>query len=84
MWTDELLVEAEAEIIALRSVLRSQKGATTRDLIRQIVGFLADDLDTPAVIQAINTWVAHAHSGADGGEVKSLETVLDCLLGIKL
>ena len=84
MWTDELLVEAEAEIIALRSVLRSQKGAITQDLIRQIVGFLADDLDTPAVIQAINTWVAHSHSGAEGGEVKSLETVLDCLLGIKL
>ena len=84
MWTDDLLVEAEAEIIGLRSVLRSQKGATTQDLIRQIVGFLADDLDTPAIIQAINTWVAHSHSGAEGGEVKSLETVLDCLLGIKL
>jgi len=84
MWTDELLVEAESEIIALRSVLRSKEVAATSDLIGQIVGCLADDLDTPAVVKAINTWVAHSHSEAEGGEVKELETVLDSLLGIKL
>ena len=84
MWTDELLVEAESEIIALRSVLRSKEVAATSDLIGQIVGCLAHDLDTPAVVKAINTWVAHSHSEAEGGEVKELETVLDSLLGIKL
>ena len=84
MWTDNLLVEAEAEIVALRTILSSEKVAATSILVQQIVECLADDLDTPAVIEAINTWVAHSHSEAEGGEVRELETVLDSLLGIKL
>ena len=84
MWTDELLVEAETEIVALRSALRSEKVVATSDLIQQIVEFLADDLNTPAVIAAINTWVTQSQSEAEGGEAKELETALDSLLGIKL
>ena len=84
MWTDELLVEAETEIVALRTVLRSEKVAATSDLIQQIVEFLADDLNTPAVIAAINTWVAQSQSEGDAGKAKDLETALDSLLGIKL
>jgi L-cysteine:1D-myo-inositol 2-amino-2-deoxy-alpha-D-glucopyranoside ligase len=84
MWSDELLVEAEAEIVALRSVLRSEKVAATSGLIQQIVGSLADDLDTPAVIAAINSWVAQSQSEDDADEAKELETVFDSLLGIRL
>ena len=84
MWTDELLVEAEAEMVALRSVLTSEKVAATSDLIEQIVECLADDLNTPAVIAAINTWVAQSQSEGDTSEAKELETTLDSLLGIKL
>jgi L-cysteine:1D-myo-inositol 2-amino-2-deoxy-alpha-D-glucopyranoside ligase len=84
MWTDDLLVEAESEIVALRTILSSEKVAATSILVQQIVECLADDLNTPAVIEAINTWVMHSHSEAEGGEAKELETVLDSLLGIKL
>jgi len=84
MWTDELLVEAETEIVALRTALRSEKVAATSDLIQQIVEYLADDLDTPAVIAAINTWVAQSQPEGDAGETKELETALDSLLGLKL
>jgi L-cysteine:1D-myo-inositol 2-amino-2-deoxy-alpha-D-glucopyranoside ligase len=84
MWTDDLLVEAETEIVALRSALRSEKVAATSDLIEQIVECLADDLDTSAVIAAINTWVAQSQSEGDAGKAKELETALDSLLGIKL
>jgi L-cysteine:1D-myo-inositol 2-amino-2-deoxy-alpha-D-glucopyranoside ligase len=84
MWTDELLVEAEAEMVALRSVLRSEKVAATSDLIQRIVECLADDLNTPAVIAAINTWVAQSQSEGDAGGCKELEIALDSLLGIKL
>jgi cysteinyl-tRNA synthetase len=58
--------------------------ATTSDLIQQIVRSIADDLDTPAVIEAINTWVTQSQSESEGGEAKELETALDSLLGIKL
>jgi L-cysteine:1D-myo-inositol 2-amino-2-deoxy-alpha-D-glucopyranoside ligase len=84
MWTDDLLVKAEAEIVALRSALRSKKVAATSDLIEQIVECLADDLDTSAVIAAINTWVAQSQSEGDAGKAKELEIALDSLLGIKL
>jgi L-cysteine:1D-myo-inositol 2-amino-2-deoxy-alpha-D-glucopyranoside ligase len=84
MWTDKLLVEAETEIVALRTVLRSEKVAATSDLIQRIVEYLADDLDTSAVIAAINTWVTQSQSESEGGEAKELETALDSLLGIKL
>ena len=84
MWTDKLLVEAETEIVALRSALRSEKVAATSDLIQQIVECLSDDLNTPAVIAAINTWVAQSQSEGDAGKAKDLETALDSLLGIKL
>jgi L-cysteine:1D-myo-inositol 2-amino-2-deoxy-alpha-D-glucopyranoside ligase len=84
MWTDDLLVEAEAEIVGLRTILRSEKVAATSDLIQQIVRSLADDLDTPAVIEVINTWVAQSQSEAEVGEAKELEIALDSLLGIKL
>jgi L-cysteine:1D-myo-inositol 2-amino-2-deoxy-alpha-D-glucopyranoside ligase len=84
MWSDDLLVEAEAEIVALRSVLIRKKVAATSDLIQQIVNFLADDLDTSAVINAINNWVIHSDSGSEASEGKDLEIALDSLLGIKL
>jgi L-cysteine:1D-myo-inositol 2-amino-2-deoxy-alpha-D-glucopyranoside ligase len=84
MWTDDLLVEAETEIVALRSALSCEKVAATSDLIEQIVECLADDLDTSAVIAAINTWVAQSQSEGDAGKAKELETALDSLLGIKL
>jgi len=45
---------------------------------------LADDLDTPAVIEVINTWVAQSQSEGDGGKAKELEIALNSLLGIKL
>ena len=84
MWSDELLVEAEAEIVALRSVLRSEKVVATSGLIQQIVECLSDDLNTPAIIAAINSWVAQSESEVDAGEAKELEMVFDSLLGIKL
>jgi len=84
MWTDELLVEAEEDMAALRSVLTNERVAPTTQIIQEIVDLLADDLDTPAVIDAINIWVGQSQSGDDGAESNSLSTALDTLLGIKL
>jgi L-cysteine:1D-myo-inositol 2-amino-2-deoxy-alpha-D-glucopyranoside ligase len=84
MWSDELLVAAEAEIVALRSVLANERVAPTTQLIQQIVDFLANDLDTQLVVDAINIWVGQSQSGDDGADSKSLLTALDTLLGIKL
>lgn len=84
MWSDELLVVAEAEIVALRSVLANERVAPTTQLIQKIVESLANDLDTQLVVAAINIWVGQSQFGDDGADSKSLLTALDTLLGIKL
>jgi L-cysteine:1D-myo-inositol 2-amino-2-deoxy-alpha-D-glucopyranoside ligase len=84
MWTDELLMEAELELAALRSCISQSVVAPTKDLIEKIVASLADDLNTPAVILALNTWVGQTGAGDSGGDVQSLVEFLDSLLGIKI
>jgi L-cysteine:1D-myo-inositol 2-amino-2-deoxy-alpha-D-glucopyranoside ligase len=84
MWTDELLVTAENEISALRSCLAQTEVAPTKDLVDMIVNALSDNLDTRAVITALNTWVGQTQSGDTGGDAPALVEALDALLGIKL
>ena len=84
MWTDELLVAAESELIALRSCLAQDDVAPTSDLIEKIVDALSDDLNTKGVISVLNTWVERTQSGDTGGDAQSLVRALDALLGIKL
>ena len=84
MWTDELLVAAESELIALRSCLAQNDVAPTSDLIEKIVDALSDDLNTKGVISVLNTWVERTQSGDTGGDAQSLVGALDALLGIKL
>jgi L-cysteine:1D-myo-inositol 2-amino-2-deoxy-alpha-D-glucopyranoside ligase len=84
MWTDQLLINAETELAALRSVLKQNQVAPTSQLISHIIDLLADDLDTPAVLQSINNWVVDSQSGSSSGEVLPLLNALDALLGIKL
>ena len=84
MWTDELLVGAESELIALRSCLAQDDVAPTSDLIEKIVDALSDDLNTKGVISVLNTWVERTQAGDTGGDAQSLVGALDALLGIKL
>ena len=84
MWTDELLVAAESELIALRSCLAQNDVAPTSDLIEKIVDALSDDLNTKGVISVLNTWVERTQLGYTGGDAQSLVRALDALLGIKL
>ena len=84
MWTEQSLIDAEIEIAALRSALKHNQVAPTSQLITQIIDLLADDLDTPAVLQIINNWVLESQSGSQGGEVLPFVEALDALLGIKL
>ena len=84
MWTEELLIAAERDLSALRSVLAQTDVASTTELIDLIVDSLSDDLNTQGVIAAINSWVARTQSGETDGKANSLVKVLDALLGIKL
>ena len=84
MWTEELLIAAENEIGALRKALEQKEVAPSQDLIQNIVEALAEDLNTPLVIEMVNAWVDQTNAGGTAGDAQSLITILDALLGIKL
>ncbi len=84
MWTDQLLVEAELDLTALRSCLALSDVAPTKELIGKIVVALSDDLDTQTAIAALHTWIDRTRSGDTGGDSESLINVLDALLGVKI
>jgi L-cysteine:1D-myo-inositol 2-amino-2-deoxy-alpha-D-glucopyranoside ligase len=84
MWTEALLIEAELDLIALRSCMARTDVAPTKDLIETIVFELSQDLNTQSVITALNSWVSRTLSGDTGGDIESLIAVMDALLGIKL
>ena len=84
MWSEDLLVAAEREINDLRKAIQQTEVAPTQELIQQVIGCIADDLDTSSIIQLINTWVSQTQSGEKGEHPQTLIEVLDALLGIKL
>ena len=84
MWTEELLIAAENEIGALRKALEQKEVAPTQDLVQNIIEALAEDLNTPLVIEMVNAWVDQTNAGGTAGDAQSLISTLDALLGIKL
>ena len=84
MWTEELLLQSEREVQTLRTALSKTEVAKTERLIQSIVDLLADDLNTPGVIETLNRWVELSELGEYGGDSGALSEVLDSLLGLKL
>ncbi|MCL1898718.1 MAG: class I tRNA ligase family protein, partial [Micrococcales bacterium] len=86
-WTGQELVHAETRLARWREVVLSARPqGTSVATIAEIRRALADDLDTPAALRAIDYWVRtassdpeqHAFAGAD------LRRAIDALLGVQL
>ena len=84
MWSQELLQRAQHSILNLRNVLKMTTVAPTNRLRQEIIVSLADDLNTPRVLQALDAWVKGSLAGERGGDVEEVKLILDALLGIKL
>jgi L-cysteine:1D-myo-inositol 2-amino-2-deoxy-alpha-D-glucopyranoside ligase len=84
MWTDQLLIEAELDLVSLKACLSQPNVAPTKDLIDSIIKSLSDDLYTQAVINSVNAWESRTRSGEVGGDAQALTATFDALLGIKL
>lgn len=84
MWSNQLLLKATLSIERLRNALDGTSLAPTREVINEIFAAIADDLDTPRVISALDSWVQRSFNGETGGDRSALELVLDALLGLKL
>lgn len=82
-WTDELLQQAQARVQRWRSRIEGAGLAEATALMTRIRSRMADDLNSPAALQAIDQWAeAGAEGSGEGSEV--IRRGLDALLGLKL
>lgn len=84
-WSDEVLSDAVARLRRWRSATTLASGPDPTDLIARVRRYLADDLDTPKALAAVDGWVADAleYGGRDAGAPALVGTALDALLGIR-
>jgi L-cysteine:1D-myo-inositol 2-amino-2-deoxy-alpha-D-glucopyranoside ligase len=85
-YTDELLQAADARVVRWREALSVNTGPDGQDTIDRIRRALADDLDSPAALRAIDSWAGRALSeGGDQPDGPGLVSrAMDALLGLRL
>jgi len=89
-WTDQLLWDSVDDLDRWRKALSLGAGAPAGPVAEAVLGALADDLDAPAAVAAVDGWVAST-LGTDGladtGDPDAAMTmfaVLDAALGLSL
>jgi len=83
-WSDGVLAEANARLSRWRTALSMSAGPDAADVIGRLRRYLADDLDTPKALAAVDGWVTDAleYSGHDAAAPAALVATVDALLGI--
>jgi L-cysteine:1D-myo-inositol 2-amino-2-deoxy-alpha-D-glucopyranoside ligase len=89
-WTDALLWDAVDTVALWRQALALGAGAPAAPVVEEILAALADDLDAPRALRAVDRWVA-ATLGTDGladtsdpDAAMSMIAALDAALGLSL
>ncbi|GAB2673509.1 cysteine--1-D-myo-inosityl 2-amino-2-deoxy-alpha-D-glucopyranoside ligase [Gordonia jinhuaensis] len=86
MWTDDLLTEAAARLDRWRAAAAATRGPDAGPVIARLREHLADDLDTPKALAAVDGWAADVHTGlgSDTDAPAQMTAAVDALLGIDL
>jgi L-cysteine:1D-myo-inositol 2-amino-2-deoxy-alpha-D-glucopyranoside ligase len=84
-WSDGLLTEAVARLRRWRSATALASAPDAGDLVARVRRYLADDLDTPKALAAVDGWVDDAleYGGRDAAAPGLVGAALDALLGIR-
>jgi L-cysteine:1D-myo-inositol 2-amino-2-deoxy-alpha-D-glucopyranoside ligase len=85
-WTDELLVSAQGRLSRWREAVRLDAGLNADEVLVQMRGALAHDLDAPAALAAVDAWAgASVAIDSDDTEAPALVArACDALLGVVL
>jgi L-cysteine:1D-myo-inositol 2-amino-2-deoxy-alpha-D-glucopyranoside ligase len=61
-------------------------GPDATDVVARVRGYLADDLDTPKALAALDGWATDAltYGGHDSEAPQTVATAIDALLGVEL
>ncbi|MEF2525780.1 MULTISPECIES: cysteine--1-D-myo-inosityl 2-amino-2-deoxy-alpha-D-glucopyranoside ligase [Streptomyces] len=85
-WTDAVLAEAEGRLARWRAAVSRPDGIPADALVEEVRAALADDLDAPAALAAVDRWV-DAQNAADGDDTTApglVSRTVDALLGVAL
>jgi L-cysteine:1D-myo-inositol 2-amino-2-deoxy-alpha-D-glucopyranoside ligase len=85
-WTDDVLKTGQQRLSRWRQAVKASIGPSGIELLEQLRERLADDLDTPGALAAVDAWVdaTLADAGDDHESPALMATAVDALLGIKL
>jgi L-cysteine:1D-myo-inositol 2-amino-2-deoxy-alpha-D-glucopyranoside ligase len=86
MWTDEGLSRALQRLERWRQALLANRGPDPDQAIDDVRAALADDLDSPRALAAVDRWACQAltRGGVDPVAPGQLRAAVDALLGIRL
>ncbi|MBD0861563.1 cysteine--1-D-myo-inosityl 2-amino-2-deoxy-alpha-D-glucopyranoside ligase [Gordonia sp. zg691] len=84
MWTSEVLDTALERLDRWRTALTSTTGPDAAPVIARVRQHLADDLDTPKALAAVDAWCADVRTGIGSSPTAPAElaAAVDALLGI--
>jgi L-cysteine:1D-myo-inositol 2-amino-2-deoxy-alpha-D-glucopyranoside ligase len=85
-WTAALLIQARDRLAQWRRAVAVDTGPGARRLLATVRERLADDLDTPAALGAVDLWAeqALAGEGSDPAAPSQVRDAVDTLLGVAL
>jgi L-cysteine:1D-myo-inositol 2-amino-2-deoxy-alpha-D-glucopyranoside ligase len=85
-WGPQVLQEAGARLHRWRTATTLPAGPDAADVIARVRGYLADDLDTPKALAALDGWTTDAleYGGHDAEAPRAVATAVDALLGVDL
>ncbi|KAF4410694.1 MULTISPECIES: cysteine--1-D-myo-inosityl 2-amino-2-deoxy-alpha-D-glucopyranoside ligase [Streptomyces] len=85
-YTESVLDEAVSRLGRWRAAVSRPDGPPADDLVEEIRAALADDLDAPAALAAVDRWAARQESGGgtDEGAPGLVSRAVDALLGVAL
>ena len=85
-WSDAVLDEAQTRLARWRAATTMPAGPDAADVIARVRQYLADDLDTPKAIAALDGWSTDAleYGGHDTDAPRAVAAAIDALLGVAL
>jgi L-cysteine:1D-myo-inositol 2-amino-2-deoxy-alpha-D-glucopyranoside ligase len=85
-WSAEVLADAESRLQRWRTATGLPAGPDAADLLARLRRYLADDLDTPKALSAVDGWVDDAleFGGHDASTPMAVRVAVDALLGVQI
>ena len=85
-WSQQVLDEATDRLRRWRTATALPAGPDAADVIARVRQYLADDLNTPKALAALDGWTTDAlqYGGHDTGAPRLVAAAIDALLGVEL